>query len=92
MLVFLFALCLAAVCYSLYQIMSYSSPPDLAEDTNDAELHKYASKYLVARKEGVEQEMGVAGDELFAFMFATGITRFRFKGKTFVLSKALVVD
>jgi hypothetical protein len=91
----MFVLCLLLVCYFVIQTTFYPSPsclrganPHAAAD--DTVVHEYAERYLYSLNKGIEKEIGVAADELFAFMFITGITRFRHNGKTFVLRQQML--
>jgi hypothetical protein len=81
-----------AACYYLYESSFYSCPSlgNVVDCQDETIVHQYADRYLRSLEKGIEREYGIAADELFAFMYITGITRFSYKGKTFVVQKQLL--
>jgi hypothetical protein len=81
-----------AVCYFLYQALFYScpSPPPAPAFEDETIVHHYADRYLRSLDDSIDSEFGIAADELFAFMYMTGIITFHHKGKTFVIRKQLL--
>ena len=86
----LFLVCVFLLQKTLFSSPSPPAPPNPSQD--ESIVHEYADRYVSSLNKGIEKEIGVAADELFAFMFITGITRFRHKGKTFVIRKQLLVS